>query len=253
MSRIQDTFNKGPTYVGYLTTGHKGLDVSFSTACALVEGGVNVLEIGVPFSDPIGEGPVIQQAMQDALDRGTKLDDVLELAKKVRAKYPDLPLVLFGYLNPIFQAAQHGFLEQAKAAGFDATLTVDLSIEEADDFVEQCQQVGLETVFLVTPTTDPERIALIESKTTGFIYYVSRTGTTGMKKGLPDDFNAKIKQLKSSSNLPVVVGFGISNKETAAQVLENADGFVVGSKFVKAVEDEASPEEITKIAASLLP
>ncbi|OGT29753.1 MAG: tryptophan synthase subunit alpha [Gammaproteobacteria bacterium RIFCSPHIGHO2_12_FULL_35_23] len=253
MDRIAQVFKQGSAYLGYLTAGHQGLETSLRAACALIAGGVNMLEIGVPFSDPTADGPVIQLAMQDALQRGTTLQHCLTLATELRQLYPHLPLILFSYYNPILKALPKTFLSHAKQAGFDATLIVDLPIEEALPLITLNKQAGLATIFVVTPDTTNTRFAIINQYAQGFIYYACRRGTTGVKNDLPEDFQTRISELKLTSRLPVVAGFGIASQIVAQQVLTYAEGFVVGSKFVTAIEQKLTAAELTNLARSLLP
>ncbi len=253
MNRFEKLFAQQKAFVGYLTTGHKGLEDSLQAAQALIAGGVNLLEIGVPFSDPTADGPVIEAAMEEALANGTRLADAIELGRQLRQQYPDLPLVLFSYFNPLFKALDQDILRNLNRAGFDGLLIVDLNIDEANDFIAQCQTKHLASIFVVTPDTDKERFAAINDKASGFIYYACRKGTTGIKKDLPEDFELRINQLKSQTNLPIVAGFGIADREAATKVLKHANGFVVGSKFVDAISRGISFDGLRELAASLRP
>lgn len=227
MSRISKAFANKDAFVGYLTAG----DAGKKEFLALLNMGVNVLEIGIPFSDPVADGPVIQKAMERALHAGTTPQKVLHLVRELR-KETEAPLILFTYLNPI-QRDLKGFLSQAKQAGADGILIVDLPVEEAAEYRQICTAVGLEPIFVIAPSTPPERIALIHQAAKGFLYYACRKGTTGARAGLPIDLAEKIAQIRAKSDLPIAVGFGISNRETAQAILKLADGFVVGSHFVE--------------------
>lgn len=252
MNRIQHVFKKGPAFVGYLTAGDGGIQRTFDAAMALIAGGVNILEIGVPFSDPIADGPVIQRAATRALENNITLDDILSLIQKLR-EHTDIPLILFSYLNPIIKAVQKDFFAKAKQAGLDGILLVDCPYEEAKEIHQQCILNHLSPIYVITPTTSMERLKHIDKHGSGFLYYACRKGTTGIRDAMPEDMADKLREIKSHVHYPVVVGFGISNKEMAADVLRHADGFVVGSLFVKALEDGMSLSELTVMAKNLLP
>jgi tryptophan synthase alpha chain len=251
MSRIQTLFASSKAHIAYLTAGDGGIAHSLNACLALIEGGVNLIEIGVPFSDPVADGPVIQRASQRALDAHTTMNDVLWLVQALR-KHTQIPLVLFSYLNPILYAqSQHDFLLQAKTAGVDGLLLVDCPIEESSTLRQQCMNHQIDLIQVITPATPPERIRLLNKHGQGFLYYACRSGTTGIRDGFPKDFEQKIKQIYSIIDLPLVVGFGISNHDMADKVLALADGVVVGSLFVKAVEDGASNQQLTALAQSI--
>ena len=252
MNRIQQIFNKGPAFAAYLTAGDGGIQCTFDAAMALIAGGVNILEIGVPFSDPIADGPVIQRAAARALEKNITLEEILTLIVKLR-EHTDIPLILFSYLNPVLNAVKKDFFTKAKKAGLDGVLLVDCPYEEAKEIHQQCTKNKLAPIYVVTPTTSVERLKQIDHHGSGFLYYACRKGTTGVRNAMPDDFADKLREIKLYAHHPVVVGFGISNKEMAAEVLRHADGFVVGSLFVKALEDGVSLSELTKMAQNLLP
>lgn len=239
-------------FVGYLTAGQRGLAFTKDAAIALVKGGVDVLEMGVPYSDPIADGPVIQKAMQDALSRQVNLEKILTTIKAIKAVV-DVNIVLFSYYNPLLKAIKNNGLQEIKAAGVDSMLVVDLPREESDDFYQACDASNLKRVTLIAPSTPIARIELLRSSKTDFYYYVCRNGTTGVKKTLPKNFSEKINMIKNILDQPVVAGFGISNKEMSAEVMQYADGFVVGSRFVDAIANGASATELTALAQSIDP
>lgn len=251
MSRIAKCFNKRKPYIGYMTAGDGGMERTLEAARSLVKGGVDLLEVGIPFSDPVADGPVIQEAMDRSLIGGTKPQDVLSFVEKFR-KESSVPIVLFTYYNPLFIGGQP-FLEQAAKVGVDGLLVVDLPLEEGEDYQKGAKKVGLDTIFLIAPSTPKERIKRIAAASSGFLYYVCRKGTTGAKEGFPEDLESRVKEIKEISPLPVVVGFGISNKKMAARILEVADGFVVGSFLVDAIGKGKSAEELTTLTKSLKP
>ncbi len=227
MSRISQAFANRKAFIGYLTAG----DADKCRFLSLIEMGVNILEIGIPFSDPIADGPVIQKAMQRALDANTTPQKVLRLVEELRQE-TDVALILFSYFNPI-QKDLGKFLFQAKQSGADGILIVDLPLEESASYRLLCKTLGLCPVFLVAPSTPVERIQEISSASEEFIYYACRKGTTGAKCSLPDDLEQKVAEIRARTHLPIAVGFGISSRETADAVLKIADGFVVGSHFVE--------------------
>jgi tryptophan synthase alpha chain len=237
---------------GY-TAGDGGVERTIEAALALVKGGVNLLELGVPFSDPIADGPIIQQASARALQHGVTMHEVLYIARAIR-KESNIPIILFSYYNPILAALHQphvDFLEEVKKAGVDGMLIVDLPWEESQQLRAAMAIHDLAFISVITPSTPLERIMTIDQEAHGFLYYACRKGTTGIKSGLPTDFSEKIKKIKSSAHLPVVVGFGISDRDTAQRVLEEADGVVVGSFFVQAVAEGENPEELTLLAKKI--
>lgn len=230
-------------YVGFLTADSRAV----AMAKALIEGGVDLLELGIPFSDPIADGPVIQEATTRALEGGMTPKKVLDIVRELR-KTTDVEIILFTYFNPILSAGKE-YLQEAKSAGVDGILVVDLPLEYASEI----EGAGLKVVQVVSASTPDHRIQAICKASTGFIYYACRKGTTGMKNELPEDLETRVKLIKSHTDLPVAVGFGISSKEMASKVLESADAFVVGSLFVQAILDGKTPEELTALAHSVNP
>lgn len=228
-------------YVGFLTADTTTVEM----AKALIKGGVDLLEIGIPFSDPIADGPVIQEATEKALKNGMTPHKVLDIVRELR-KTTDVEIILFTYFNPILSAGDD-YLVKAKSAGVNGILVVDLPVEYANEI----HAAGLKLVQVVSASTPKERIPKICKASTGFIYYACRKGTTGVKSDLPDDLEARVKLIKSYTNLPVAVGFGISSKQMADKVLEYADAFVIGSFFVKAILDGITPNELTALAQSV--
>lgn len=252
ISRIQQLFANDKAFIAYLTAGDGGMQKTLDAALALIDGGVNMLEIGMPFSDPIADGPIIQRAAARSLAAGTTLQDILWLAQQIR-KRSDIPLILFSYYNPILSALQSNFMSDAKNAGIDGLLLVDCPLEESQLVREQCMKHDIALIYVITPNTALSRIQKIDHAAQGFLYYACRKGTTGVRNALPDDFQQKIRSIQSVVHLPVVVGFGISNQEMAERVLEHADGVVVGSLFVKAIEDGMHPSDLSTLARNILP
>jgi tryptophan synthase alpha chain len=252
IQRINNHFAQGKAFIAYLTAGDGGIERTLAAALALIEAGVNLLEIGVPFSDPIADGPVIQRASSRALALGTSLADVLWLTREIR-KCSDIPLILFSYLNPILVGSQSDFFVDAKQAGVDGLLIVDCPIEEAENIHQACMAQHIAPIYVLTPSTPLARIEKISAYARGFLYYACRKGTTGIRTHLPEDFIEKITVIKTIVHVPVVVGFGISERQQAEQILQYADGVVVGSLFVKALEDGLSLAELKSLVKLIYP
>lgn len=251
MSEIEKILRKRPTYVGFLTAGDGGYEHSRKAILALIAGGVDIIEIGVPFSDPVADGPSIQQASERAIKQGSSMEQVLELIRQVRQQ-TTTPIILFSYYNPIL-ACQQDFYGRLKAAGANGILVVDLPLAEAGHHLEQCKLHKIDPIFLISPSTSMQRIESFKPYAKGMLYYVCRNGTTGVKSSLPDDFASKLETIKQHINLPVVAGFGIANREMAAQALQHADGFVVGSRFVDAAHKTQNYQELTQLARDIKP
>jgi tryptophan synthase alpha chain len=258
-------FEQHPGLVVYLTAGDTGLasaqeqspalhapdlhlpdlSVTRDIALAAIDAGADVIELGVPFSDPLADGPVIQRASERALARGTRLKDVLALAAELRAARPHAGLVIFSYLNPILRFGLAKFADAAAAAGVDGVLLTDMIVEEAGEYLTEMRRVGLKPIFLIAPTSPDKRIAAIAEHSQGFIYAVSRTGVTGQQKNIAADAAALVERIRKWAHwtkLPVAVGFGISNAEHVAQVARFADAAVIGSAIVELIE-RSTPEQ----------
>jgi tryptophan synthase alpha chain len=203
---------------------------------AAIEAGADVIELGVPFSDPVADGPVIQRASERAVARGVSLKDVLELAREIRAVRPEAGLVIFSYLNPILRYGLSRFADDAAAAGVDGVLATDMIVEEAAEYLAELARVNLAPIFLAAPTSPDERLQAIAAHSKGFIYAISRTGITGKQQSLTADAESLVARIRRWTTLPVAVGFGISNADHVAQVAEFADAAVVGSAIVELIE-----------------
>ncbi|MEQ1949004.1 MAG: tryptophan synthase subunit alpha [Bryobacteraceae bacterium] len=236
--------------VGYVTAGDPSPQSTPGIVSALLRGGVDLIELGVPFSDPVADGPVIQAGAERALKAGTTLAKVLDIAREIR-KTSQVPLLLFTYLNPAMRYGFEKLGKDAKAAGIDGCLLTDLSVEEAEPYVTAMRAAGLDTVFLVAPTSTKERLSLIAKFTTGFVYLVSRTGVTGERTALSNALEPLIQSARDVTALPLAAGFGISTPEQAGAVAKMADGVVVGSAFVRMIEKNAPESEIEAFARSL--
>ncbi len=249
MSRIQGLFKQKKPFIGYLTAGDGGLKQTEEMAFALIEGGVDLLELGIPFSDPIADGPVIQRASERALKEKTTPFQILDLVFSLRKKV-ETPIVLMTYYNPIFILG-FSFLKKAKEVGVDGLIVVDLPPEEAKPYLDQMKTLNLDTIFIIAPSTPPHRILSICKVTTGFIYYACRKGTTGIKKDLPEDLADKVSSIRQKSSLPIAVGFGVSSQDGAREILKIADGFIVGSLITQAISEGKKKMEIKALIASL--
>jgi len=235
-------FDQKPGLVVYLTAGDPSLEATRAIALAAIDAGAEVIELGVPFSDPLADGPVIQRAMERALARGTSLADVINLARQIRAERPEAGLVVFSYLNPILRYGLSRFASEAASAGVDGVLATDMIVEEADEYLAELGRVGLAPIFLAAPTSPDERLEAIATHSKGFVYAISRTGITGKQQSLTSDAAALVERIRRWSRLPVAVGFGISNADHVAQVGQFADAVVVGSAIVELVEG-STPED----------
>jgi tryptophan synthase alpha chain len=240
-------FDQKPGLVVYLTAGDPTLDATREIALAAIDAGADVIELGVPFSDPLADGPVIQRAMERALAHGTRLRDVLALAGEIRAQRPEAGLVIFSYLNPILRYGMGKFADSAAAAGVDGVLVTDLIVEEAGEYLSEMARVGLAPIFLAAPTSADERLKAIATHSKGFVYAISRVGITGTQQSLTSDAAALVERIRQwagpvGMGLPVAVGFGISNSEHVAQVGRFADAAVVGSAIVELIE-RSTPEQ----------
>jgi len=229
-------FAHKPGLVVYLTAGDPSLEATREIAIAAIDAGADVIELGVPFSDPVADGPVIQRASERALAHGTSLHQVVELARQIRTARPRAGLILFSYLNPILRYGLKAFANDAKAAGADGVLATDMIVEEAGEYLAELSRVDLAPVFLAAPTSPDERLKAIAENSKGFIYAISRTGITGKQSSMTGDASTLVDRIRRWSKLPVAVGFGISNAEHVAQVAQFADAAVIGSAIVELIE-----------------
>ena len=242
MSRIKGCFEQlkqeGRTaLIPYIAAGDPDLQTTLGLMHALVESGADIIELGVPFSDPSSDGPVIQRAVERALARQTSLRDVLEVVSQFRQDNDKVPIVLMGYLNPIECMGYEAFAQAAQSAGVDGVLTVDMPPEESGEFRQVLEQAGLDSIFLVAPTTREERARTICRSGSGWIYYVSLKGVTGAANLDVDSVVEHLNHLRSYTDLPMAVGFGIKDAESAARIAAVADGVVVGSALVSRIAE----------------
>ena len=253
MSRLAKAFARcraqnRAAFVAYLCAGDPDFDTSLAACQALLASGVDVLELGVPFSDPLADGLTNQLAAQRALEGGMTAARVFELVKKIR-ETSDTPIIFYTYYNLVFSNGVDAYVRAAKAAGVDGILTLDLPPEEAGEIATACKAHGVETVFIVAPTTPDARLPIIAKATTGFIYYVSREGVTGVRDQVATNIPEAVARIRRHTALPVVVGFGISTREQVAQVAAQADGVVVGSALVNIIRENLADRG--KIAPAL--
>jgi tryptophan synthase alpha chain len=237
--------------IAYITAGDPSLQVSAEIVVAAAEAGADIIEIGVPFSDPVADGPVIQRASERALRSGTTLAGVLELVRSLRTR-TDVPLVLFSYFNPLLQMGLEKFAEAAASAGADGVLVTDLTPEESGEYRTALQGQGLDTIFLAAPTSTDERLARIAEASTGFLYLVSRTGVTGTREALPEGLPALARRVRKFTTLPIAIGFGISAPSHVSVLGGIADAAVVGSALMAEVEKAASPDASATAVAALV-
>jgi len=247
MNRIERAFQNAQSqdrsaFVSYVCAGDPNPATSLQVCRALLRSGVDILEIGVPFSDPLADGLTNQLAAQRALEAGTTREDVFDLVRKIREEDGQTPIVFYTYYNLMFSGGLEAYIAEAKEAGVDGLLVLDLPPEEAGDYMEACRKIEMKTVFLLAPTTPEERVEYIAQNATGFIYYVSRTGVTGVREDLASDLREMVDMIKRHSDNPLVVGFGIQNPDQVNAVARLADGVVVGSAIVNTIKENLEDE-----------
>lgn len=244
MSAIDDVFErcrqeKRAAFIPYITAGDPDLKTTERLVAALAAGGADLIELGVPFSDPIADGPANQRAATRALESGTTLNGILEVVARCRDKV-GVPVILFTYYNPLQARGVERFAEQAASSGVDGVLCLDVPPEEAEEeYLPALRRQGLDSVFLLSPTSTKQRIKSVAEVSRGFVYYVSRTGVTGSREGLPKELAKEVKAVRRKVKMPVAVGFGITTPQEVASVAKIADGVVVGSALVRLIEERA--------------
>jgi tryptophan synthase alpha chain len=247
-------FKKKPGLVIYLTAGDPDLATTREMAIAAIDAGADVIELGVPFSDPLADGPVIQRASERAVAKGTRLTDVLAICTEIRGARPDAGIILFSYLNPVLRLGLAEFAKAAKDAGADGVLLTDMIVEEAGEYLKAMHENGLAPVFLAAPTSPDERLKAIADSSQGFVYAISRVGITGTQTDLAADAKDLVERIRKFTKLPVALGFGISTPEHVRTVAEFADAAVVGSALVGLVEKTAAadaPKAVGEFVRSL--
>lgn len=258
--RIKNTFETlqksgKKALITYIMAFDGGLEKSEKLFNSLPEAGVDIIELGMPFSDPMADGPTIEKSSVRALKSGAKLSKILTMVQHFRLKNTQTPIVLMGYFNPVNNYGIDKFCQDAKNAGVDGLLIVDLPIEEDNDLFESCKKHGLNNIKLITPTTNSERIKQINQKAEGFLYYVAVAGVTGAKSASYDSIAQKVSKIKQHTNLPVAVGFGIKTPENAKQISQHCDAVVVGSSLVEKAHSEGEDkaiEFVKEISSALL-
>jgi tryptophan synthase alpha chain len=235
-------FEHKPALIAYVTCGDPDLATTSEVILAAIDAGASVIELGVPFSDPLADGPVIQRASERALKHGTSLQHVLTLAAEIREHSQSVGLVIFSYLNPILRMGLPKFCQVARLAGIDGTLITDLPVEESAEYLREARKNDLATIFLAAPTSTDQRLKLIAQVSSGFIYAISRTGVTGARQQMTGDARALVKRIRRFTRLPVAVGFGISTPAQFKAVGKFAEGAVVGSAIVQLIEQNPGRE-----------
>ncbi len=256
MTRIDDTFERlnaegKKAFVAYVMAGDPDYATSLEIVQGLPDAGVDVIELGLPFTDPMADGPTIQLAGQRALAGGQTLEKTLTLARTFRETNTTTPIVLMGYYNPIYSRGVETFLAEAKEAGIDGLIIVDLPPEEDSELCIPAQAAGLNFIRLATPTTDNKRLPTVLQNTSGFVYYVSITGITGAAEAQAGDVAPEVSRIKSATDLPVIVGFGIKTPDSAEAIAGIADGAVVGSAIVSEIGAGKSPSDVLAFVKSL--
>jgi tryptophan synthase alpha chain len=256
MTRIDDTFARlksegKKAFVAYVMAGDPDYETSLEVVKGLPGAGVDIIELGLPFTDPMADGPTIQLAGQRALEGGQTLDKTLQIARELRKEDNQTPIVMMGYYNPIYSRGVDRFLVQAQEAGIDGLIIVDLPPEEDDELCIPAQAAGLNFIRLATPTTDDKRLPKVLQNTSGFVYYVSITGITGAAEAQAADVGPEVARIKAQTDLPVIVGFGIKTPEAAQAIAGVADGCVVGSAIVAQIAAGKPVDEISDFVAGL--
>jgi tryptophan synthase alpha chain len=250
-----DNKNGKPGLVIYFTAGDPDLATTREMAIAAIDNGADVIELGVPFSDPLADGPVIQRASERAVARGTRLSDVLAICKEIRAARPAAGIILFSYLNPVVRMGMAEFAKAAKDAGADGVLLTDMIVEEADEYLRVMLENEMSPVFLAAPTSPDARLKAIAENSRGFIYAISRVGITGTQTELARDAQALVERIRQFTKLPIALGFGISNTDHVRAVNAFADAAVVGSAVVQLIEKTPAaeaPKAVGEFVAGLL-
>ncbi|MCH5315171.1 MAG: tryptophan synthase subunit alpha [Eubacterium sp.] len=251
MSNISKAFENGKAFIGFVTAGDPDIETSEQIMLSMAKGGCDLIEIGIPFSDPIAEGPVIQEANLRSLSQGTTTDKVFELTKKVSAQI-DIPLVYMTYLNVLFAYGYDRFLEKAKAAGISGVIIPDMPYEEKAELQEVAQKYDIDVISLIAPTSD-DRIKMIAAEAQGFVYTVSSMGVTGARSEIKTDLESIVDSIKQATDIPVAIGFGINTPEQASKYSKIADGVIVGSAIVRLVGEykKDAPQKVYEYVKSM--
>jgi tryptophan synthase alpha chain len=255
MTRIADKFaalrlEHRKAFIPYITAGDPDLETTARIILELEKSGADIIELGVPFSDPMADGPVIQRASERALRNGVTVSDCLNLVRRIR-RQSEIPVVLFTYYNPLLSLGNIGVGDQLRDAGVDGVLVTDLVPEEAEDFIRQMRAVDVDTIFLVAPTSTDARIKRVADACSGFVYAVSRTGVTGVRQSLSDAAGQLVERVRRFTELPIAVGFGLSTPEQVAEVWQHADAAVVGSRIVAEIAEQAEDSALVERVGAL--
>ena len=251
MSRITSVFKPGyKALIAYLTVGYPNLETTYEVASILANNGCDIIELGIPFSDPLADGATIQKASYQALQQGITPQVCLEVARKLRQKIT-IPLVFMSYYNPILSFGLEAFCQASVKAGIDGLIIPDLPPEEGAELEASTKKFNLDLIYLLAPTSTEERISLVAEKSRGFIYLVSLTGVTGARQSLPPELEDFVKRVRQRTHQPLCVGFGVSNPEQARRVAKIADGVIVGSRLIQLIDEDATLSSLKSFALSL--
>jgi len=250
MNRIEKKFKElkksnKKAFIAFITAGYPSLSITEKLVIELERSGVDIIELGVPFSDPMADGPIIQEASCEALKKKIRLIDILSLAKKMRKKV-GIPIILMTYYNPIFSLGDDKFIKMAIGSGVDGVIIPDLPADEGKDFIRKANKSGLNNICFISPTTSIDRIKLISNLAKGFIYYVSLAGVTGIRKALASNLGQNIKRIKRYTDKPVCVGFGVSSHKQVISVGKIADGVIIGSAIVAKIKENINNPSLVK-------
>ena len=251
MSRIENVFKSGnKALIGYLTAGYPSPEITVKAAAILAESGCDIIELGIPFSDPLADGATIQHASYEALQQGISPKSCLEIAAEIRQQI-DTPLVFMSYYNPLLNFGLEAFCRAAAEAGIDGLIIPDLPPEEGDELDTAAGEHDMDLIYLLAPSSTEERISLVAGKSRGFIYLVSITGVTGARQSLPADLDGFVKRVREKTGKPLCIGFGVSNPEQAQRVGQLADGVIVGSRLIQLIEEDATLSSLKAAVHSL--
>ncbi len=235
MSKTSEAFRNGKAFIPFVTAGDPDLETTEKLICAMAESGADLIEIGIPFSDPVAEGTVIQKADERALSSGTTADGIFDMTESIRRRLPRLPLAFMTYINPVYVYGCERFLSRCEELAVDAVIIPDIPYEEKDEILPYCRKHGTDLISLIAPTSE-DRIKTIAAEAEGFLYCVSSMGVTGMRSEITTDIGSMIRSVREVSKIPTAIGFGISNPETARKMAAYADGVIVGSAIVNICE-----------------
>ncbi len=252
LNRLENAFPANKTaLIPFIMAGYPDKKTSLEILCSLPEAGADIIELGMPFSDPVADGETIQQAGLKALEQGIKLADILEMVREFRKKDTKTSIVLMGYINPVYRYGAERFMKDAGTAGVDGMILVDLPIEEEKEFAEPAKENNIQLIHLISPVTPKERIAYVSKHSGGFLYYVSLTGITGSQAADTADIEQAVKGIHTHTDLPVGVGFGISTPEQAAKLKGKANAVIIGSAIIKKMDNDKPVETVKEFVKSI--